>query len=565
MQVSTELNRGSSLIEILVAMGVFGFVLIGIAAVTSNLGKARRQIGAKDQFDLSLTHAAHVLGIEANATRVLANQVFDPTATGGNPVQIAFAPGETPFLQQNLTVGNGSLQYTKVTLNHEFTLNNVNFTVTVGGGAPTEYTNRPIYGAKLVVEAQQQGSTVGSPVLKNESIRLFLVTKPTSNEILAAVGPQFFGQKELAEQKGLKVNVDQTSGLSSVGTYENSGTWVPITDVGAPLARHNPGHTLAGNKLVIWGGHRGGTTDTGGVFDLATNTWTSTTSVGAPSSRSNVRLVWTGTYVLTGGGCENTPCTSVTNTGGRYDPTTDTWFPITIVGAPPPSYGYALVWAGNRMVYWGGYDDFDNPLNVGGRYDPLSDTWTAMTTLGAPSGRRYVEAAWTGSKIILWGSGTTASQSNTGGMYDPLADSWTSTTTFGSPIGKSVGFNLVWAGNSMIVWGGNTATPLNTGGIYFPNGDYWRPMTTSGAPSPRVSSMAAWTGTRFIVWAGWDVVTRFNTGGKYNPDTDSWSEMTTSVAPNPRLRFGADWTGTDFIIWGGDDGTYDDTGGRYTP
>ena len=49
------------------------------------------------------------------------------------------------------------------------------------------------------------------------------------------------------------------------------------------------------------------------------------------------------------------------------------------------------------MVVWGGYGSSIS-LNTGGRYDPATDTWTPTSTVGAPSARSYHTAVWTGSR-----------------------------------------------------------------------------------------------------------------------------------------------------------------------
>jgi len=42
-------------------------------------------------------------------------------------------------------------------------------------------------------------------------------------------------------------------------------------------------------------------------------------------------------------------------------------------------------------------------LNTGGRYDPGTDSWTATNTTNAPSARALHTAIWTGSEMIVWG------------------------------------------------------------------------------------------------------------------------------------------------------------------
>ena len=42
-------------------------------------------------------------------------------------------------------------------------------------------------------------------------------------------------------------------------------------------------------------------------------------------------------------------------------------------------------------------------LNTGGRYNPITDSWTATSTANAPTGRYAHTAVWTGSEMIIWG------------------------------------------------------------------------------------------------------------------------------------------------------------------
>ena len=56
------------------------------------------------------------------------------------------------------------------------------------------------------------------------------------------------------------------------------------------------------------------------------------------------------------------------------------------------------------MIVWGGESDgIADKQNTGGRYNPSTDSWAATSTDNAPSGRRYHAAIWTGSEMIVWG------------------------------------------------------------------------------------------------------------------------------------------------------------------
>ena len=88
---------------------------------------------------------------------------------------------------------------------------------------------------------------------------------------------------------------------------------------------------------------------------------------------------------------------------------------------------HTAVWTGSEMIVWGGYPlDYSN---TGGRYNPGTDSWTATNTTGAPDGRFYHTAVWTGSEMIVWGGWNGTNYFNTGGRYNPITDSWTATST----------------------------------------------------------------------------------------------------------------------------------------
>ena len=101
------------------------------------------------------------------------------------------------------------------------------------------------------------------------------------------------------------------------------------------------------------------------------------------------------------------------------------------------------------MIVWGGFGG----LNTGGRYDPDTNSWTPTSTTNAPEGRYDHTAVWTGFEMIVWG-GFNISGLNTGGRYNPSTDSWTATSTANAPIGRGAP-TAVWTGFEMIVWGGN--------------------------------------------------------------------------------------------------------------
>jgi N-acetylneuraminic acid mutarotase len=368
-------------------------------------------------------------------------------------------------------------------------------------------------------------------------------------------------------------------GSDQHGTQFNEGgrydpatdTWKPTsTGTGCPGVRS--GHTAVwtGSTMIVWGGssRQGEPYLAGGRYVPATDTWTSIASgPGAPTNRSRHTAVWTGTQMLVWGGYGDQ---AYLNSGGRYDPGTDSWTPMSLgAGVPIGRSGHTTVWTGTEMIVWGGYVGGGGYLNSGGRYDPTSDTW-APTSLGAgvPVGRDGHTAVWTGTEMIVWGGYTGSPYLNSGGRYDPLSDSWTSTSLGdGVPLGRS-GHTAVWTGTEMIVWGGYGTVVLSSGGRYDPASDAWSSMSAGGGPPDARSSHAAvWTGAEMIVWGGGGDLRALNSGGRYDPATGSWTPTSTGVnVPSARSSPAAVWTGTEMIVWGGFDGSDDVvTGGRYSP
>ena len=339
--------------------------------------------------------------------------------------------------------------------------------------------------------------------------------------------------------------------------------WEP-SQSGPPSARWQHTAIWTGNEMIVWGGSDStGQINTGGRYNPTTDTWIATTTVNAPSRRELHTVVWTGTEMIVWGGFVSGPGSGNLNTGGRYNPVSDTWIEISTTNVPTARYAHTAIWTGTEMIVWGGgfYTD------TGGRYNPSTDTWTATNTTNAPDARSNHTAVWTGTEMIVWGGISSAGLAfplNTGGRYDPTMDVWTPTNMTNAPTGRHT-HTAIWTGTEMIIWGGSPISPSNSGGRYNPATDTWIPTSTTGAPEARHSHNAVWTGSQMIIWggaggAGGNVY--LNSGGRYNPATNTWQLTSTTNAPFARTDSKAIWTGSEMIIWGG---YLTNTGGRYNP
>ena len=76
------------------------------------------------------------------------------------------------------------------------------------------------------------------------------------------------------------------------------------------------------------------------------------------------------------------------------------------------------------MIVWGGSNSVPPPglFNSGGRYNPSNNSWLAMSTgANVPSQRVYFSTGWTGAEMIIWGGyggdGGNNQVTDTGGRY----------------------------------------------------------------------------------------------------------------------------------------------------
>jgi len=357
----------------------------------------------------------------------------------------------------------------------------------------------------------------------------------------------------------------------SSGAACSDDTWTATSTTNAPSAR--PGHTAVwtGSEMIVWGGYNlrqvgaatqidGSTLNTGGRYDPSTDSWTATSTTNAPTARGGNTAVWTGSEMIVWGGY--TP--GVTNTGGKYNPSTDSWTATSTTNAPDARGSHTAVWTGSEMIIWGGFGGTN--LNTGARYNPTADSWTATTITNAPDARFDHTAVWAGSEMIVWGGhDDNFFLFDTGGRYHPGTNSWIPTSTTNAPLGRTR-HTAVWTGSEMIAWGGLAVTgfPTNTGGRFNPATNSWTATTLTNAPSARQIHTAVWTGRENVVWGGIEESLQYpNVGARYNPEADSWIATSMISAPSGRISHTAVWTGSEMIVWGGDNPSQLNTGGRY--
>jgi N-acetylneuraminic acid mutarotase len=297
--------------------------------------------------------------------------------------------------------------------------------------------------------------------------------------------------------------------------------------------------------------------NSGARFNPSNGRWYPVASASAPTPRLNHRAVWTGREMLVWGGeglIGDRARVGMLNSGGCYDLATDTWRAMDTNGAPLARADHSMVWAGSELLVFGGRTNYNDMLgrytvNTGGRYQPQTDSWTTMTTKQAPSPRQNHATVWTGTEMIVWGGmgqfvtngQTTLGTLATGARYNPVLNTWLPVSS--APLGITGVVAAVWADQTMLTW-----NPVKgSGARYDPVSDTWKTIATGGPRvSPATSVGAVWTGSEMLVWFGPD--TRSST--RYSPLTDTWTRVASTGAPRFSLVPASAWTGKGLLLHG---------------
>lgn len=345
------------------------------------------------------------------------------------------------------------------------------------------------------------------------------------------------------------------AGRSSAAAASVEGVWKKLSDTSAPGGRRAHTAIWTGTEMIVWGGaaeEAQNRLNTGGRYNPKTNTWVAMSTAGAPIGRFAHSVVWTGKEMIVWGGFRAGSADHL-NDGGRYNPTTDTWKPLPVTGAPSARIGHSGVWTGSEMIIFGGLGAGGigigrvGPLSGGASWSLEEDKWTFLPESGAPSPRHGHSAVWTGKEMIVWSGGAGPTDHTSGGRYDPAAKTWTATSLTNAPDGR-VGGIAEWTGKEMIIWGGGSTRGLTrSGGRYDPVRNVWTPVTLAGAPAD-AGQCTVWTGTELILWGtGASGIE----GARYSPAGNRWRGLTTAGAPAARNRCTAVWTGREMVVWGG--------------
>jgi hypothetical protein len=252
---------------------------------------------------------------------------------------------------------------------------------------------------------------------------------------------------------------DGSTGPLNDGARYNpmTNTWSSMSVVDAPSARGSAQAVWTGSEMVVWGGSgTGGLSTDHAAYNPTSDTWRVLSSAGAPTPNQRLRhtAIWTGSRMIVWGGdtaCFSSSC--AVTTGGIYDPVTDVWQPVAVPDQPSARTEHSAVWTGTEMAIWGGrrIESAPRPISSGALYNPSTNSWRPISATCAPGGRYGHFAAWTGSELLIWGGGR-----EIGGRYNPTTDTWQHMKR--GPFGN-IHTRVVWTSGQLLLWGGWMYSP----------------------------------------------------------------------------------------------------------
>lgn len=332
-----------------------------------------------------------------------------------------------------------------------------------------------------------------------------------------------------------------------VGCTVGTGSWTPMSDVGAPVARTRPVTVWTGEEVFVWGGWipfdgpgclDRDPTRTGALYDPSTDAWRPVSEAGGPETLEGAAAYWTGSEVLI---WLDDDTRSEPPTIARYDVGLDAW---TSAVSPPgmlePELHYHHAWTGEEMVVWG------NGLRSAA-YAPSTDTWRSIATFGTGVDGDIAAVGSSGSEVFVWISpdrdddGQVIAEA-VGGRYDLASDSWSPIATEGAPntqVFVDVKPATYWTGDDLLIVSPDGSNVSH----YDPEADLW--SASSGGPGRDEHPSTTWMEGRIAFWGSRPGA------AAYDPATREWSRMTRQDRPSKRQYPALQWTGDELVVWGG--------------
>lgn len=353
--------------------------------------------------------------------------------------------------------------------------------------------------------------------------------------------------------------------------------FAPVSTSGAPDGRVGACAAWTGREMFVWGGldAAGTALQSGGAYDPVTDTWRGVTALDAPEARDEPTCVAMGERVFVWGGMAEG---QLLDTGAVWDAKSNTWHGIGGNNTPPARIRAMALWTGDEVLVWGGEKLDAHQERTGGLFNPGTNEWRTISVDNAPAQNRQQSWAWSGSTLYVFGGRDSGGNKVTAEFhsYDAEQNAWTPIESVDELAPRSSAF-AAWTTDGFAIWGGlgDTSQPLDSGGIFYPAKGTWAPLDPALGPPARAlvlfkSGWCAWTGSSMLVAGGvLNLATVFPDLYLFQPDAGpvgTWQGPISWEPPTLHDGGVGVWTGEEFIIWGGTDGIlYTDSGTRWRP
>jgi len=261
---------------------------------------------------------------------------------------------------------------------------------------------------------------------------------------------------------------------------ESTGLWTAAGDLS--IGRFQPASALLPNgKVLVTGGYNNqccagptGTYATAELFDPSTNTWSPLTSMSETKAIHTATLLPNG-KVLVAGGAQRDPVAH-RDSVQIFDPATNTWSPAANMNNARSGHTATLLGSGKVLVTGGFTGSGFTPQNTAEIYDPGTNTWTPAAPMSAARSRHNGVLLPTGELLVTGGLGPLSSTE----VYNPATDTWTTVNPMNHPryLGAATGL----PGGRVLALGGliNGSTDTPTAEIWGISGvDTTVPVITS--------------------------------------------------------------------------------------
>lgn len=338
---------------------------------------------------------------------------------------------------------------------------------------------------------------------------------------------------------GSFANANCTKDINLKPKINATSVWKELPRPPGPVGDFAPTLVHTSHGLIAWGGasldSNIGRINLGYLFNYNTRSWKTISTVGAPTARLFHGAVWTGKYMMVYGGDR-------WNTGGLYDPVSDTWKSI----SPSPlrlMKVTSLVYTGTKVIALG-----DRSIQI---YDLSSDTWTVVAPLaGRADGFNDQTIGFSDSKLFYF-----SDESSADGIFDFATNSWTPFPKEGAPVGR---FRYQAVGNFLIegfflVWGGFSLTGgvRNDGAIFDSKLNQWKALNLVGAPPARFFyEVVLPVGNELLVLGGSGIGISGKDATLFNPATNSWTPLPSAKYVRQRPAAAA-YTPIGLVVLGG--------------